>query len=161
MTSKYEKTQGTVFSVSAEVATEANPLDAVWLSASCSTKELNFTGGQKDDIDVTSLCSTEKEMVNGLSSPAEMTINRNWSAEETAQSSLMAAYEDDTRRAITVVFPSGNGFAYLAEVRQNSWSAGLSGVVSASYTLRIIGKPVKITPVVPESRAALAKKTTV
>lgn len=47
MTSIYEKTQGTVFSVSAEAATEANPADATWLSASCSTKELSFTGGRK------------------------------------------------------------------------------------------------------------------
>lgn len=157
MTSIYEKTQGTVFSISAAVATEANPANATWLSASCSTKELSFTGGQKDDIEVTTLCSTEKEMTNGLSSPAEMSINRNWSAGELAQESLMEAYETDERRAIRVVFPSGNGFAYLAEVRQNSWSAGTSGVVSASYTLRIIGKPVRImaSDVVPVTGVTL------
>lgn len=160
MTSKYEKTQGTVFSISADEATEANPAVVIWLSASCSTKELSFTAGQKDDIDVTVLCSEEKEMTNGLAAPSEMTISRNWTAYEEAQRSLMEAYNTDTRRAIRVIFPSGNGYGYLAEVRQNSWSAGTGGVVQASYTLRIIGKPVDIFAVnIPVTGVTLNKST--
>lgn len=160
MTSKFEKTQGTVVSISATEASEANPASITWLSTSCSAKELSYTGGQKDDIEVTTLCSTEKEMTNGLASPAEMTINKNWSAYDDAQDSLMAAYETDTRRAVRVIFPSGNGFAYLAEVRQNSWSVATSGVVSASFTLRIIGKPVRIYAVKIPVTGVLLDKTT-
>lgn len=161
MMSKYEKTQGTVFSISAGEATSADQVGITWLSASCSTKELSFTGGQKDDIEVTTLCSTEKEMTNGLSAPSEMTINRNWTVYEEAQRSLMDAYNTDTRRAVRVIFPSGNGYLYLAEVRQNSWTAGVSGVVSASYTLRIIGKPVEVFAVnIPVTGVTLDKTTT-
>lgn len=160
MTSKYEKTQGTVFSISDAEVTSIDQVGINWLSASCSTKELSFTGGQKDDIDVTTLCSTEKEMTNGLSAPAEMTINRNWTVYEEAQRSLMDAYNSDTRRAVRVIFPSGNGYLYLAEVRQNSWSAGVSGVVSASYTLRIIGKPVEVFAVNIPVTGVLLNKTT-
>ncbi|WP_145491338.1 phage tail tube protein [Yersinia rohdei] len=144
MTSIYEKTQGTKVYVSAGVTSQPNPTSAVWLSAACATKEISFTGGQKADIDVTTLCSEEQETTNGLPAPSEMTISRNWSPDEEAQYSLYEAYETDTMRSIKVIFPSGNGYAYLAEVRQNSWSAGTSGVVSASFTLRIKGKPVRI-----------------
>ncbi|MDT8208212.1 phage tail tube protein [Serratia marcescens] len=144
MTSKYEKTQGTKVSVSAAEPISVDDPNIVWLEAQCATKEISYTAGQKADIDVTTLCSEEQENTNGLPSPGEMTINRNWVGDEEAQESLLTAYETDERRAIKVVFPSGNGFVYLAEVRQNSWSAATSGVVSASYTLRLKGKPKRI-----------------
>ncbi|HHH0965686.1 TPA: phage tail protein, partial [Yersinia enterocolitica] len=58
MTSIYEKTQGTKIYVSAGVTTQPLPTGSVvWLSAACATKEISFTGGQKADIDVTTLCS--------------------------------------------------------------------------------------------------------
>jgi len=144
MSSKFEKTQGTKLSVSQEPAEVINPLDAVWIEGSCATKEINFTGGQKSDIDVTSLCSTEQEMVNGLAAPAELTLSRNWAADDPILEILEDAYNSDERHAFKVTFPSGNGYAFLAEVRQNSWSAATAGVVGASYTLRLKGKPQRI-----------------
>ncbi|EKF63507.1 hypothetical protein B194_3573 [Serratia plymuthica A30] len=144
MTSKFEKTQGTKVSISSAEAISVDDPSITWLEAQCATKEITYTAGQKADIDVTTLCSEEQENTNGLPSPGEMTINRNWVGDEEAQESLLTAYETDEKRAIKVVFPSGNGFIYLAEVRQNSWSAATSGVVSASYTLRLKGKPKRI-----------------
>lgn len=144
MTSKYEKTQGTKIFISKGKTSSVDDPAIEWLEAQCATKEISYTAGQKADIDVTTLCSEEQEMTNGLPSPGEMTISRNWVGDEEAQESLLTAYETDEKRAIKIVFPSGNGFVYLAEVRQNSWSAATSGVVSASYTLRIKGKPLRI-----------------
>lgn len=144
MSSKYEKTQGTKINVSSEPATSANPAGATWQSINCSTKELSYTGGQKSDIDTTTLCSTEQEMTNGLAAPGEMTVSGNWSSEEDGQNTLRTAYDTDALHAFQVIFPSGNGYAFLAEVRQNSWSLGTAGVVTASFTLRIKGKPVAI-----------------
>ncbi len=69
MSSKYEKTQGTKISISKLPATEANPASAEFLPLACAAKEIGYTGGQKSDIDVTTLCSTEQEMTNGLASP--------------------------------------------------------------------------------------------
>lgn len=149
MAAKYEKTQGTKISISDGPATEANPDGAVWIDAQCATKEINYTGGQKSDIDVTTLCSTEQEQTNGLASPAEVSLSRNWAGAEEAQEALQTAYENDEIRAIKVTFPSGNGFAMLCEVRQSSWSAATSGVVSASYTLRVKGKSERIRPEAP------------
>lgn len=146
MSSKYEKTQGTKINVSAEPATEANPSGASWQSINCSTKEISFTGGQKSDIETTTLCSTEQEMTNGLAAPGEVTLSGNWSADEVGQETLRQAYDGDTLHAFQVIFPSGNGYAFLAEVRQNSWSVSTAGVVTASFTLRVKGTPVPVLP---------------
>ncbi len=115
-----------------------------WLEAACATKEITYTGGQKGDIDVTTLCSTEQEQTNGLAAPAEMSISRNWVGDEEAQMALQTAYENDELRALRVIFPSGNGFYVLVEVRQSSWGATTSSVVSATYSLRVRGKPKRI-----------------
>ncbi|MBX9342860.1 phage tail tube protein [Morganella morganii] len=143
MPSKYEKTQGTKISISKLPATEVNPTSAEFLPLACAAKEISYTGGQKSDIDVTTLCSTEQEMTNGLASPGEITISGNWSPDE-GQDVLRTAYDKDTIHAFKVEFPSGNGYAFLAEVRQNSWSAATSGLVTASFTLRMKGKPVPL-----------------
>lgn len=83
-------------------------------------------------------------MVNGLAAPAELTLSRNWAADDPILEILEDAYNSDERHAFKVIFPSGNGYAFLAEVRQNSWSAATAGVVTASYTLRLKGKPQRI-----------------
>ena len=151
MTSKFEKTKGTKIGVSSAPVTEEAfqasgfPASSVtFLDAECATKEISFTGGQKSDIDVTTLCSTEQEQTNGLAAPAEMSISRNWVGDEAAQMALQAAYENDELRALKVVFPSGNGFYVLVEVRQSSWSVATSAVVAATYSLRVRGKPKRI-----------------
>lgn len=148
MSSKYEVTKGMTFAVSAAPVTAEDftdsgfPSNSVsWLEAACATKEISYTGGQKGDIDVTTLCSTEQEQTNGLAAPAEMSVTRNWVGDEGAQQALQTAYENDELRALRVVFASGNGFYVLVEVRQSSWSAATSSVVGATYSLRVRGKP--------------------
>lgn len=151
MSSKYEVTKGMTFAVSAAPVTAEDftdsgfPSNSVsWLEAACATKEISYTGGQKGDIDVTTLCSTEQEQTNGLAAPAEMSVTRNWVGDEEAQQALQTAYENDELRALRVVFASGNGFYVLVEVRQSSWSAATSSVVGATYSLRVRGKPKSI-----------------
>ncbi|WP_343463007.1 phage tail tube protein [Pantoea sp.] len=151
MTSKYEVTKGMTFAVS-DAPVTSEDFDAAgfpsasvkWLEAACATKEITYTGGQKGDIDVTTLCSTEQEQTNGLAAPAEMSISRNWVGDEEAQMALQTAYENDELRTLRVIFPSGNGFYVLVEVRQSSWGATTSSVVSATYSLRVRGKPKRI-----------------
>lgn len=151
MTSKYEVTKGTQIGISdAPVSAEdfqSSGFPGVGVSflvAECATKEISFTGGQKGDIDVTTLCSLEQEQTNGLAAPAEMSISRNWVGDEEAQLALQTAYDNDELRSLRVIFPSGNGFYMLIEVRQSSWSAATSAVVSATYSLRVRGKPKRI-----------------
>ncbi|MDE9518933.1 phage tail protein [Xenorhabdus bovienii] len=155
MSSKFEKAQGTRVSISATAAKEANPVTAVWQDIDCTTKEVSYTGGQKSDIEVTTLCSTEQEMTNGLAAPGEITLSGNWSADEAGQNTLRNAYDTDELHAFKVQFPTGNGYAFLAEVRQNSWSASASSLVTASFTLRLKGKPVPLK----QATASLTKET--
>ncbi len=70
-----------------------------------------------------------------------MALTRNWVGDEEARQALQQAYDNDELRVLKVVFPSGNGYYALIEVRQSSWSAGTSAVVSSTYSLRVRGKP--------------------
>jgi hypothetical protein len=152
MSSKYEKTQGMVIGVSSAPVTveEFNDSDfpdgITFLEAQCATKEISYTGGQKADIDVTTLCSDEQEQTNGLAAPAEMALTRNWVGSEEARAALQTAYDSDELRVLKVVFASGYGYYALIEVRQSSWSAGTSAVVASTYSMRVCGKPKPITP---------------
>lgn len=66
MSALYEKSQLTKILISS-LPTNSDAMEtAVYLDLSCTLKEAQFTGGQKQDIDVTTLCSTEQENVNGL-----------------------------------------------------------------------------------------------
>lgn len=150
MTSKYEVTKGMTFAVSdapvtaEDFNTSGFPGAGVTAGSGLCNKGDHLHWRSKGDIDVTTLCSTEQEQTNGLAAPAEMSITRNWVGDEAAQEALQTAYENDELRALRVVFPSGNGFYVLVEVRQSSWSAATSSVVGATYSLRVRGKPKRI-----------------
>lgn len=105
---------------------------------------MQFTAGQKQDIDVTTLCSVEQENINGLGAASEISMSGNFYL-NAAQNALRSAYDNDTTYGFKVIFPSGNGFTFMAEVRQHTWSAGTNGVVAATFSLRLKGKPVLTT----------------
>ena len=90
-----------------------------WLNLSCTIKQASFTAGQKNDIDVTVLCSDETENINGLPAPSEMSLSGNF-YRNPAQDALRAAYDNDGVYGFKVIFPSGNGFLMRAEVRQHT-----------------------------------------
>ncbi|TKI02781.1 hypothetical protein FCN80_24000 [Martelella alba] len=146
MSALYEKTQGTMIAISADPATAATVDTATFLNLECSLKEISFTAGQKSDIDATTLCSTETENINGLPAPAEISLSGNFYRND-AQDALRTAYDNDDTYAFKVVFPSGNGFQFIAEVRQHTWSVSTSGVVAATFSLRLKGKPTNINAV--------------
>lgn len=105
---------------------------------------MQFTAGQKQDIDVTTLCSVEQENINGLGAASEISMSGNFYL-NAAQNALRSAYDNDTTYGFKVIFPSGNGFTFMAEVRQHTRSAGTNGVVAATFSLRLKGKPVLMT----------------
>ena len=143
MSSYYEKSQLTKILISSLPTTRDAMETAVYLDLSCTLKEAQFTGGQKQDIDVTTLCSTEQENVNGLPAPSEISLSGNF-YRNAAQDALRDAYDNDTTYAFQVIFPSGKGFKFLSEIRQHTWSSGTNGVVAATFSLRLKGKPENI-----------------
>lgn len=114
MSSNFERSQLTKIMISSAPVTAETLDSASYLGLSCTIKEVQFTAGQKQDIDVTTLCSVEQENINGLGAASEISM-------------------------------SGNGFTFMAEVRQHTWSAGTNGVVAATFSLRLKGKPVLTT----------------
>ncbi|MGX8939431.1 immunoglobulin domain-containing protein [Symbiopectobacterium sp. Eva_TO] len=145
MSALYEKSQKTVIKISSAPTTAEDMASATYIDLTCTIKEIQFTGGQKNDIDVTTLCSDEQENINGLPAQSEISLSGNF-YRSPAQDALRDAYDNDTRYAFQVIFPSGNGFQFLAEVRQHTWSSGTNGVVAATFSLRLKGKPTNIVP---------------
>ncbi|MCW2485938.1 phage tail protein [Candidatus Symbiopectobacterium sp. NZEC127] len=145
MTALYEKSQKTVIRISSAPTTLEGINTATFLELSCTIKEIQFTAGQKNDIDVTALCSDETENINGLPAPSEISLSGNF-YRNAAQDALRDAYDNDTRYAFQVIFPSGNGFQFLSEVRQHTWSATTNSAVAATFSLRLKGKPTNIVP---------------
>ncbi|EEW0233733.1 TPA: immunoglobulin domain-containing protein [Escherichia coli] len=141
MSALYERSQLTQVMISSAPAAAETMEKAEYLRLDCTIKEVQFTAGQKQDIDVTTLCSTEQENINGLGASSEISMSGNFYLNQ-AQNALRDAYDNDTVYAFKVQFPSGKGFRFLAEVRQHTWSSGTNGVVAATFSLRLKGKPV-------------------
>ena len=148
MSALFEKSQNTVIRITDAPVTADTIGDANFLKLDCSIKEASFTGGQKNDIDVTTLCSIEQENINGLAAPSEISLSGNFHRGP-AQDTLRTAYDNDEVYGFEIVFPSGNGFKFMAEVRQHTWSAGTNGVVAATFSLRLRGKPTAIDAEAP------------
>lgn len=144
MSAQFEKSQGTKIQITSVPATPTTIDTAVFLPLECSLKEAQFTAGQKQDIDVTTLCSDEQENINGLAAASEVSLSGNFK-ENPGQAALRDAYDNDTVYGFKIIFPSGVGFQFFAEIRQHTWSTGTNGVVAATFALRLKGKPTRIT----------------
>ncbi len=60
MSALYERSQLTQVMISSAPATAETMDKAEYLRLDCTIKEVQFTAGQKQDIDVTTLCSTSR-----------------------------------------------------------------------------------------------------
>ena len=115
---------------------------ATFLDLSCTIKEIQFTGGQKQDIDVTTLCSTEQENINGLPSPSEISLSGNF-YKNPAQDALRDAYDNDTTYAFRSFSRQGRALssrlksASIPVLRYQRRSGG-------NVFLRLKGKPENI-----------------
>ena len=78
MSALFERAQKTVVMITSVPVTSAELDTATWLNLSCTIKQASFTAGQKNDIDVTTLCSDETENINGLPAPSEMSLSGNF-----------------------------------------------------------------------------------
>ena len=110
MSSLYEKSQGTKIQITSVPATPETVGSATYLDLQCTIKEVQFTGGQKQDIDVTTLCSTEQENINGWAL-SQKSLSGNFYSNP-AQDALRDAYDNDTTYGFKIIFPSGIGFQF-------------------------------------------------
>lgn len=139
---KFQLTNSTVVEVSATAAASLETEVAEWLKISTTAKEISYTGGQKQDVDVTVLESDDQEMENGLRAPGELTISGNWTTDDPGQDSLREADEDDSYRQLRITFKNGKRTTMLVQVRQENWSIAANGVASGGFNCRIKEGPV-------------------
>ena len=130
MSSNYEKSQLTKILISSLPTTSDAMETAVYLDLSCTLKEAQFTGGQKQAIDVTTLCSTEQENVNGLPAPSEISLSGNF-YRNAAQDALRDAYDNDTALKLTTDLPAAQSVAVGAPISMAVAAAG--GKLPYSY----------------------------
>ncbi|EJJ0596713.1 phage tail protein, partial [Escherichia coli] len=91
MSSNFERSQLTKIMISSAPVTAETLDSASYLGLSCTIKEVQFTAGQKQDIDVTTLCSVEQENINGLGAASEISMSGNFYL-NAAQNALRSAY---------------------------------------------------------------------
>jgi hypothetical protein len=89
---------------------------------------------------VTTLCSDETENINGLPAPSEMSLGNFY--RNPAQDALRTAYDNDGVYGFKVVFPSV--MASCSALKFVSIPAQTNGVVAATFSLRLKGKPTNI-----------------
>lgn len=103
MSSNFERSQLTKIMISSAPVTAETLDSASYLGLSCTIKEVQFTAGQKQDIDVTTLCSVEQENINGLGAASEISMSGNFYL-NAAQNALRSAYDNDTTYGFKVIF---------------------------------------------------------
>jgi len=152
MASEVLLVQGTHIDIS---TAEVTDIDAVLESAAfarldCILREIQYQGGTASENDVTTICSTAKEFRLGLEDSGTMSVNGHWMQGNAAHEVIKAAGKDKKTRLIEVTFENGSKFRALALVSQRSWSAGVDGIVSATYNFRLTGETQEIdAPVTP------------
>lgn len=140
MSSKVLLVQGTSIKISTEQATSTSPTDLTFETLDCTSREIQVQGGQSTENDVTTICSTAKEVRLGLPDSGTMTVNGHWLIGDEAQKIIKQADKDKKPRLIQVTFEDGSVFASLAMVTQRSWAAAVDGVVSATFNFRLTGE---------------------
>ena len=66
MSSNFERSQLTKIMISSAPVTAETLDSASYLGLSCTIKEVQFTAGQKQDIDVTTLCLLSRKILTAL-----------------------------------------------------------------------------------------------
>jgi hypothetical protein len=117
--------------------------------AGCETKTFNGFDGQAAEVDVTTLCSTAREFLQGLQDFGSFTFDVNLVPNDPFQMECLEARAAREKRVFKLQFPSdedGNNYAYVFEafVRQFSISGGVDQPLAGSVSLRVTGEPVLV-----------------
>ncbi|KVL39790.1 phage tail tube protein [Burkholderia sp. MSMB1835] len=144
--SKRIKAQGTKVEVSKTVSTDLDDKTLVFVDLNTTSKTVQWQGGQSSEIDATTLASEEKESELGLPDPGEFSVDGNYSSDDEGQVILRAARGTGEKRVFRVTFRNGAQFLFVGMVRQYTWSAGVDGIVTSTYSIRVSGSPKEVPP---------------
>lgn len=145
MPSKSLLVQGSTLKISVAEAVSTAPLipPSSYASLDCTTREVQWQGGQADEIDTTTFCSTAKEFRLGLGDSGTLTHQGHYLLTDPAYQVFKAADLDKKPRLLELIFADNSKFACLALVQQRSFGAAVNGVVTATTTFRLTGAPLE------------------
>ncbi|MGU7780530.1 phage tail tube protein [Burkholderia sp. PU8-34] len=144
--SKRIKSQGTKVEVSKTVSTDLESKTLTFVDLNTTSKTIQWQGGQSSEIDATTLASDEKESELGLPDPGEFSVDGNYSSDDEGQGILRAARATGEKRVFRVTFRDRSQFLFVGMVRQYTWSAGVDGIVTSTYSVRVSGSPKEVPP---------------
>jgi hypothetical protein len=143
--SKRTKSQGTKVEVSKLASSDLEAKDQVFVDLSTTGKQIQWQGGQSEEIDTTTFASDEKEFELGLPDPGEFSVEGNYKSDDEGQGVLRAARATGEKHVFRVTFSDKSQFLFAGMVRQYTWSSAVNGIVSTNYSVRVSGAP-KIVP---------------
>lgn len=150
MSSKVVLVQGTKLNISTEAASSTDKTGLTMAELNCTTRQIQWQGGQATENDVTTICSTAKEFRLGLSDAGTLSVTGFWKSDDPAQTVIKTADKDKKPRLIEIEFEDKSKFACLALVQQRSWDANVDGVIAATFNFRLTGEPVETpAPIIP------------
>ncbi|KVL66583.1 phage tail tube protein [Burkholderia ubonensis] len=147
--SRRMKAQGTKVEVSKTVSTDLDDKALVFVDLNTTGKTFQWQGGQSSEIDATTLASEEKEYELGLPDPGEFSVDGNFSSDDEGQAILRGARATGEKHVFRATFVNGSQFLFVGMVRQYTWSAGVDGLVAATFSVRVSGAPKLIPPPAP------------
>jgi Ubiquitin-activating enzyme E1 FCCH domain len=120
--------------------TSGGQFDVGEFSTLCELTNYNRQGGTSPEISATSACSTAQEYEIGLPDFGTTQIDFNFAPRTTVQGALHAFYLSGDVTAVKVILPkSGGNLVQLGFVQQESETAGVGGIFTASATIRNTG----------------------
>lgn len=103
----------------------------------------SFSGidGEATEIDITSLTSTAKEYLVGLTDPGNMTLEVNYDPDDAQQTAVRTALDAGTLKnfEITLTDTTPTVITFSAYVKSFSISGGVDDKMNGSISLRISG----------------------
>lgn len=106
----------------------------------CELTNYNRQGGTSPEIPATTVCSTAQEYEVGLPDFGTTQIDFNFAPNTAVQGALHAFYLSGAKIAVKVVLPNAGGnMVQLGTVQQESETAGVGGLWTASATIRNTG----------------------
>lgn len=139
---KFESALGMTLGMTATKQLDATAPDLIYIDLGDVIKDLDMQGGQKDEHETTTLASQAKEYTGGLSDSGTLNLTGNFAPGAASHDAMMAAEADGDLRAFCATLKSGRRVRWLAFVKQYTWKAAAGGVLSATYQLKLSGRPI-------------------
>lgn len=115
------------------------------LSNFCELTNYNRQGGTSPELPATSLCSVAQEFEVGLPDFGTTQLDFNFAPRTAIQGALHGFYLSGEKIAVKIVLPKNGGeMIQLGFVQQESETAGVNGLWTASATIRNTGNRVDI-----------------